>query len=52
VRGFTVQQLRKQAVTITTPTFKGTHDVTISLKPGTWFFFSPGVAKKPFVVFS
>ena len=52
LRGFSVQQLHKPAVTITTATFKGTHDVTISLKPGTWFFFSPGVAKKPFVVFS
>ena len=52
VRGFSVQQLHKPAIAITTATFKGTHDVTISLKPGTWFFFSPGVAKKPFVVFS
>ena len=51
-RGFSVQQLHKQAVTITTATFKGTHDLTLALKPGQWFFFSPGVAKKPFVVVS
>lgn len=52
LRGFSVQQLHKQAVTITTATFKGTHDVTIALKPGRWFFFSPGAKKKPFVVVS
>jgi hypothetical protein len=51
-RGFTVQQLHKQPVTITSASFKGTHDLTIALKPGQWFFFSPGAAKKPFVVFS
>jgi hypothetical protein len=51
-RGFSVQQLHKQAVTITTPTFKGTHDLTISLKPGQWFFYSPGAKKSPFVVVS
>ena len=51
-RGFSVQQLHRQAVTITTPTFKGTHDVTISLKPGQWFFYSPGAKKSPFVVIS
>ena len=49
-RGFTVQQLHRQGVTITTPTFKGTHDATISLKPGQWFFYSPGVKKSSFVV--
>jgi len=51
-RGFTVQQLHRQGVTITTPTFKGTHDATISLKPGQWFFYSPGAKKSPFVVVS
>jgi hypothetical protein len=51
-RGFTVQQLNKQPVTITNAGFKGTHDVTIALKPGQWFFYSPGAKKKPFVVVS
>jgi len=52
LRGFSVQQLHKQAVTITSATFKGTHDLTLALKPGQWFFFSPGASKKPFVVVS
>jgi hypothetical protein len=52
LRGFSVQQLHKQPVTITTAGFKGTHDLTLALKPGQWFFFSPGTAKKPFVVVS
>jgi len=51
-RGFSVQQLHKQPVTITTATFKGTHDVTLALKPGQWFFFSPGATKRSFVVVS
>ena len=50
VRGFSVQQLHKQAVTITTATFKGTHDLTLALKPGQWFFFSPGAKKSAFLV--
>jgi hypothetical protein len=49
-RGFSVQQRGKNAVTVTNGGFKGTHDVTISLKPGQWFFYSPGVKKSSFVV--
>jgi hypothetical protein len=52
VRGFSVQQLHKPPVTITTASFKGTHDLTLALKPGQWFFFSPGAKKSPFVVVS
>ncbi len=51
-RGFSVQQLHKQPVTITNAAFKGTHDVTMALKPGQWFFFSPGAKKRAFVVVS
>jgi hypothetical protein len=51
-RGFSVQQAGKQAVTITNAAFKGTHDVTIALKAGQWFFFSPGAKKKAFAVVS
>jgi hypothetical protein len=49
-RGFSVAQSGKKAVVVTTGSFKGTHDVTIALKPGTWFFYSPGVKKSSFVV--
>jgi hypothetical protein len=49
-RGFSVQQLGKQAVVVTSGSFKGTHDVTIALKPGKWFFYSPGAKKSLFVV--
>jgi hypothetical protein len=49
-RGFSVGQAGKKAVVVTTGSFKGTHDVTIALKPGTWFFYSPGAKKSSFVV--
>jgi hypothetical protein len=49
-RGFSVQQLGKQGVVVTSGSFKGTHDVTIALKPGKWFFYSPGARKSFFVV--
>jgi hypothetical protein len=49
-RGFSVQQLGKQAVVVTSGSFKGTYDVTIALKPGKWFFYSPGAKKSLFVV--
>jgi hypothetical protein len=49
-RGFTVQQLGKKAVVVTSGSFKGTHDVTIALKPGRWFFYSPGAKKSSFLV--
>jgi hypothetical protein len=49
-RGFSVQQLGKKAVTVTNDSFKDTHDLTIALKPGQWFFYSPGVEKTSFVV--
>ena len=49
-RGFSVQQLGKKAIVVTTGSFKGTHDATIALKPGQWFFYSPGAKKSSFVV--
>jgi hypothetical protein len=51
-RGFTVQQLGKRAVSITTASFKGTHDLTLALKPGQWLFYSPGAKKSAFTVAS
>jgi hypothetical protein len=50
--GFAVQALSRKAVTVTTKPFVGSNDVTISLKPGRWFFFSPGAAKHVFFVVS
>ena len=51
-RGFSVQQLGNKAFVVTTGSFKGTHDLTIALKPGRWFFYSPGAKKSSFLVVS
>ena len=51
-RGFTVQQLKGKAVAVTNGSFTGTHDLTITLRPGRWFFFSPGAKKNVFFVVS
>jgi hypothetical protein len=51
-RGFIVQAFRKKALTITSATFTGTHDVTLRLKPGRWFFYTPGGKKYQFFVVS
>ncbi|HZQ63598.1 MAG TPA: hypothetical protein VFA66_00020 [Gaiellaceae bacterium] len=48
--GFAVQQLRRKAVTVTTGRFVGSHDLTIALRPGQWWFFSPGGARHYFIV--
>jgi hypothetical protein len=48
--GFTLQALRKQAISVTSGAFTGSHDVTITLKPGRWFFFSGGGKKSQFFV--
>jgi len=49
-RGFTVQQLGRSPVTVTAPSFFGFREVTISLKPGQWTFYSPGGKKSTFRV--
>ena len=49
-RGFSVVQSGKRADVVTTGSFKGTHDVTIALEPGAWFFYSAGAKKSSFVV--
>jgi hypothetical protein len=50
--GFNVQVLRGRAQAITSPAFVGSRDVTLRLKPGRWFFFTPGRAKATFFVVS
>jgi hypothetical protein len=50
--GFTLQVFHGSAVKITTGAFVGSHDVTLTLKPGRWFFFTPGGVKSQFFVTS
>ena len=50
--GFTVQALNGKAQTVTSTTFVGSHDATISLKAGRWFFFTPKGVKTTFFVVS
>jgi len=49
-KGFSVQVLKGKAQTVTTKTYVGNHDVTLTLKPGRWFFFSPGGTRTTFFV--
>jgi hypothetical protein len=48
--GFSVQVLHGKATTVTNAAYTGSHDVTLQLKPGRWFFFSPGGKKSVFFV--
>jgi len=50
--GFVVQELHKKAVTVTSGTFKGNQDVTLTLKPGRWFFYASASKKSEFFVIS
>jgi hypothetical protein len=50
--GFTVKSLRGKAVAVTTPAFVGSHDVTLTLKQGRWFFYSGAGKKSAFFVAS
>ena len=50
--GFTVQPLTGKAQTITSNAYVGSHDVTVNLKPGRWFFFTPSGKKTTFFVVS
>src|SRR5205814_9339915 len=40
--GFTLQSLRGKPKVITSASFVGSHDVTVTLAQGRWFFFAPG----------
>jgi hypothetical protein len=46
--GFTVQQNRKAATTITGIGFVGKHSVTVDLKTGQWFFYADFVGRKTY----
>ena len=44
--GFTVQESHAGATTVTGVPFVGRHSVTLTLRPGQWFFYPTFVGKK------
>jgi len=50
--GFEVQILHGKVQTVSTAAYVGSSVVTLTLKPGRWFFFTPGGKKKQFFVTS
>jgi hypothetical protein len=50
--GFSVQVLHGKTTAVTSAAYTGSHDVTLQLKPGRWFFFTPGGKKSVFFVTS
>ena len=50
--GFSVQVLNGKAKTITGLAYVGSHDATIALKPGRWFYFTPAGKRTTFFVTS
>jgi hypothetical protein len=50
--GFMLQSLRGKPKAITSASFVGSHDVTVTLAQGRWFFFAPGGRKSAFIVLS
>jgi hypothetical protein len=50
--GFTVKSLRGKPTTVTSAAFVGSHDVTVNLKAGRWFFYSLGRTQTTFFVTS
>ena len=50
--GFSIQILNGATTSITTKAFVGSTDLTVELKPGRWFYFTPGGKKTAFFVTS
>ena len=50
--GFSLQVLKGKPQTITGKAYVGSHDVTVALKPGRWFFFTPAGRQTTFFVTS
>ena len=48
--GFTLQKLGKAGTNLTSKPFLGKRTVTLTLKAGQWFYFSPAKKKTGFVV--
>jgi hypothetical protein len=51
-RGFSVQVLKGKPQSITSKAYVGSHDVTLALKPGRWFYFTPSGKQMTFFVTS
>jgi hypothetical protein len=50
--GFSVHVLKGKPQTITSKTYVGSHDATLALKPGRWFYFTPTGKQTTFFVTS
>jgi hypothetical protein len=50
--GFSVQVLKGKPQMITSKAYVGSHDVTVALKPGRWFYFTPAGRQTTFFVTS
>jgi hypothetical protein len=50
--GFSLQVLHGKPTAVTSPAYTGSHDVTLQLRPGRWFFYTPGGKKSVFFVTS
>jgi hypothetical protein len=50
--GFSVQVLKGKPKTITGVAYVGSHNVTVALKPGRWFYFTPAGKRTTFFVTS
>jgi hypothetical protein len=48
--GFTIQKLGKAATSVTTKPYLGKRSVTLTLKAGQWFYYSPAKQKIGFIV--
>jgi hypothetical protein len=48
--GFIIQEIRKPARTVSGGAFTGKRSVTLSLKPGQWFFYSTFLGKKNYFI--
>jgi hypothetical protein len=48
--GFTIQEIRKAATTVSGAGFTGKRTITLHLKPGQWFFYPSFVGKKTYFI--
>jgi len=51
-RGFSIQKLGKAGTTVTSVKLVGKNAVTLTLRAGQWFYYSPGQKKTGFIVHS
>jgi hypothetical protein len=48
--GFTIQEIRKAAITVSGVSFTGKHSITLNLAAGQWFFYTTFVARKNYFI--